>query len=119
MRRELPGFLFFLRHRKLFTKEESRMWFAPCLLSTEAMQRIIHYNRSKTEAEMFAIIRDIMEAERFTAYCFDVDDTVNMLEIRGIRTDHPAVRRILVKNWWLAPSSRLITPAMPSPITER
>ena len=104
MRRELPGFLFFLRHRKLSTSEESRMWFAPRLLSTEALRRIIHYNRSKTEAEMLAIIRDIMEAERFTAYRFDVGDMVNMLEIRGIRTDHPAVRRILVENWRLAPS---------------
>ena len=37
MRRELPGFLFFLRHRKLSTSEESRMWFAPRLLSTEAL----------------------------------------------------------------------------------
>lgn len=104
MRRELPGFLFFLRHRKLSMSEESRMWFVPRLLSTEALRRIIHYNRSKTEAEMLAIIRDIMEAERFTAYRFDVGDMVNMLEIRGIRTDHPAVRRILVENWRLAPS---------------
>lgn len=88
MRRELPGFLFFLFHRELSTREESRMWFAPRLLATEALRRIIHYNRSKAEAEIIAIIRDIMDAEGLEQYRFDISDMVNMLEIRGIRSDH-------------------------------
>lgn len=29
---------------------------------------------------------------------------VNMLEIRGIRVDHPTVRRILAENWQLRPA---------------
>lgn len=104
MRRELPGFLFFLFHRTLSTKEESRMWFAPRLLATEALHRIIHYNHSKTEAEMIALIRDIMDAEGLEQYRFDISDMVNMLEIRGIRSDHPTVRRILAENWRLLPA---------------
>ena len=104
MRRELPGFLFFLLHRTLSTQQESRMWFAPRLLATEALRRIIHYNRSKTEAEMIAIIRDIMDTQELEQYRFDVSDMVNMLEIRGIRSDHPSVRRILAENWRLLPA---------------
>lgn len=104
MRRELPGFLFFLFHRELSTREESRMWFAPRLLATEALRRIIHYNRSKAEAEIIAIIRDIMDAEGLEQYRFDISDMVNMLEIRGIRVDHPTVRRILAENWQLRPA---------------
>ena len=104
MRRELPGFLFFLFHRELSTREESRMWFAPRLLATEALRRIIHYNRSKAEAEIIAIIRDIMDAEGLEQYRFDISDMVNMLEIRGIRSDHPSVRRILTENWRLLPA---------------
>lgn len=104
MQRELPGFLFFLFHRELSTREESRMWFAPRLLATEALRRIIHYNRSKAEAEIIAIIRDVMDAEGLEQYRFDVSDMVNMLEIRGIRSDHPAVRRILAENWRLLPA---------------
>lgn len=80
MRRELPGFLFFLFHRTLSTQEESRMWFAPHLLATEALRRIIHYNRSKTEAEMIALIRKILDAEGLEQYRFDISDMVNMLE---------------------------------------
>lgn len=104
MRRELPGFLFFLLHHKLSTREESRMWFSPRLLATDALRRIIHYNRSKTEAEMLSIVRDIMEAETLVEYRFDVSDMVNMLEVRGIRSDHPTVRRILSENWRLSPA---------------
>lgn len=104
MRSELPGFLFFLLHRTLSTQQESRMWFTPRLLTTEALRRIIHYNRSKAEAEMIALIRDIMDAEELEQYRFDVSDMVNMLEIRGIRSDHPSVRRILSENWRLLPA---------------
>lgn len=85
MRAEIPGLLFYLQQRMLSSHEESRMWFAPRLLVTDALRRIIHYNRSKTETEMLSIIRDIMDAENLAEYRFDVSDMVNMLEIRGIR----------------------------------
>ena len=104
MRAEIPGLLFYLQQRMFSSHEESRMWFAPRLLVTDALRRIVHYNRSKTETEMLSIIRDIMEAENLAEYRFDVSDMVNMLEIRGIRVDHPTVRRILAENWQLRPA---------------
>ena len=104
MRAEIPGLLFYLQQRMLSSYEESRMWFAPRLLVTDALRRIVHYNRSKTETEMLSIIHDIMEAENLADYRFDVSDMVNMLEIRGIRSDHPTVQRILAENWQLRPA---------------
>ncbi len=104
MRAEIPGLLFYLQQCMLSSHEESRMWFAPRLLVTDALRRIVHYNRSKTETEMLSIIHDIMEAENLADYRFDVSDMVNMLEIRGVRSDHPAVRRILAENWQLRPA---------------
>ena len=53
---------------------------------------------------MLSIIHDIMEAENLAEYRFDVSDMVNMLEIRGIRVDHPSVRRILAETWQLRPA---------------
>ena len=97
MQAEIPGLLFYLQQRMLSSYEESRMWFAPRLLATDALRRIVHYNRSKTETEMLSIIHDIMEAENLADYRFDVSDMVNMLEIRGIRSDHPTVQRILAE----------------------
>ena len=57
---------------------------------------------------MLSIIRDIMDAENLAEYRFDVSDMVNMLEIRGIRVDHPTVRRILAENWQLRPHHDLL-----------
>lgn len=104
MQTEIPGLLFFLQRRTLSTREESRLWFSPRLLATEALRRIIHYNRSKPEAEMLSIIRDILDGEKLEEYQFDVSDMVNMLEIRGIRVDHPTVRRTLTESWQLRPA---------------
>ena len=45
---EIPAFLYHLQHRNLTTKEESRMWFSPSLIRTEALEKIIRCNRSRT-----------------------------------------------------------------------
>lgn len=112
MQTEIPGLLFFLQRRTLSTREESRLWFSPRLLATEALRRIIHYNRSKPEAEMLSIIRDILDGEKLEEYQFDVSDMVNMLEIRGIRVDHPTVRRTLTESWQLRPAPPDLLPAL-------
>ena len=48
---EIPAFLYYLQHRNLTTKEENRMWFAPSLIRTEALEQIIRCNRSRIELE--------------------------------------------------------------------
>ena len=105
MRAEIPELLFFLLHREMSAREESRMWFLPQILVTDALRKIVHYNRSKPEAEMLSIIHDIMTGENLDRYCFDVTDMVNMLDVRGIRVDHTTVRRILTDSWRLSPAS--------------
>ncbi|MFQ6940044.1 MAG: hypothetical protein ACLRSE_07295 [Alistipes finegoldii] len=47
MRAEIPGLLFYLQQRMFSSHEESRMWFAPRLLVTDALRRIVHYNRKQ------------------------------------------------------------------------
>lgn len=49
IRYEIPVFLHALTYRQLTTAEESRMWFNPSLLDTEALQRIIRANRNRRE----------------------------------------------------------------------
>ena len=41
IRYEIPAFLHALTYRQLSTAEESRMWFAPGLIDTDALQKII------------------------------------------------------------------------------
>lgn len=58
---EIPAFLYFLQHRTLSTQKESRMWFAPKLTFTPALQRIIRSNRNKIELEMSELCLEVME----------------------------------------------------------
>lgn len=53
---------------------------------------------------MLSIVRDIMDAEAIAEYRLDVNAMVSMLEARGIRSDHPTMRRILAENWRLSPA---------------
>ena len=62
LKAEIPAFLHHLQHRQLSTEKESRMWFAPSLLHTEALQKIIRSNRNRLEIEIHELILDIMES---------------------------------------------------------
>lgn len=104
MKKELPAFLWFLLNRQLTTVKESRMWFRTELLTTDALRKIINHNRNKTENEMIQIITEIMDSERVDTMHFCIVDMVSMLEIRGIRSEHSHIRRILQNNWELCPS---------------
>lgn len=60
MLEEIPAFLNYLNHRNLSTKQESRMWFAPALLRTEALRKLIEGNKSAAEREIRHYIRHFM-----------------------------------------------------------
>ncbi|CDN30556.1 hypothetical protein BN938_0451 [Mucinivorans hirudinis] len=104
MKKELPALLWHLLHRKLTTTKESRMWFRHDLLITNALRKMINHNRNKAENEMLQILAEIMEVEQLTELMFCVVDMVSMLDVRGIRVEHPHLRRILQHNWELQPS---------------
>jgi hypothetical protein len=57
---EIPGFLHFLNNRKMTTQEESRMWFHPSIIKTDALTRLIENSRPKIEKELAILIKDLM-----------------------------------------------------------
>lgn len=71
---EIPHFLYFLIHRKLYSKNESRMWFNSKLLFTAALKQIIDYNRGRVEIEMLLIINDIMQLKELEVLYFCVNE---------------------------------------------
>ena len=56
LKAEIPTFLHFLQHRQLFTEKESRMWFDPKRLETDALRKIIRSNRNRLEIEMAELL---------------------------------------------------------------
>ncbi len=105
MRLEIPALLDHLLNRELTTKKASRMWFAPALLRTSALQKMVSQNRGKIESEMIQIISDIMDIKRSNEYNFCINDMAHMLDIRGHKAEHTYIRKILQHNWKLKPSA--------------
>ncbi len=56
---EIPSFLYYLNNRYFSTKCESRMWFAPQLLKTEALKKLIEGNKVGPQKELTNILKDL------------------------------------------------------------
>ena len=67
LKAEIPTFLHFLQHRQPSTEKESRMWFNPKLLETDALRKIIRSNRNRLEIEMAELLLDIIASVRVSS----------------------------------------------------
>ena len=109
LKAEIPAFLYFLQHRTLSTHKESRMWFAPKLTLTPALQRIIRSNRNKLELEMSELCLDIMEMNNVEEVSFCINDMMPLLSNTQCKYDKGQIRRIVQDIWKLTPVSNTLT----------
>ena len=109
MRAEIPGLLFYLQQRMFSSHEESRMWFAPSLLHTEALQKIIRSNRNRLEIEMCELILDIMESVGTDTFSFCHNDILLLLVHSQVKVEKHQVRKVLQECWKLTPASNGLT----------
>ncbi|SKD10078.1 hypothetical protein SAMN05660461_5978 [Chitinophaga ginsengisegetis] len=56
---EIPAFISFLNRRQLVTTRESRMWFNPEILKTEALKKVVSYSRPTIEKEIHLKLHDL------------------------------------------------------------
>ena len=109
LKAEIPAFLYYLQHRSLSTEKKSRMWFAPSLLHTEALQRIIRSNRNRLEIEMHELILDIMDRVGSETFSFCPDDILVLLTNSHVKAERYQVRRVLQERWKLKPAHNTLT----------
>ena len=109
LKTEIPAFLYHLQHRSLCTEKKSRMWFAPSLLHTEALQRIIRSNRNRLEIEMHELILDIMDRVGSGTFSFCPDDILILLGNSHVKAERYQVRRVLQERWKLKPAHNTLT----------
>ena len=109
LKAEIPAFLYHLQHRQLSTEKKSRMWFAPSLLHTEALQRIIRSNRNRLEIEMHELILDIMDRVGMDTFSFCPDDILFLLTNSHVKAERYQVRRVLQERWKLKPAHNTLT----------
>ncbi len=109
LKAEIPAFLYHLQHRNLSTQKKSRMWFAPSLLHTEALQRIIRSNRNRLEIEMHELILDIMDRVGSETFSFCPEDILRLLANTYVKAERYQVRRVLQECWKLKPAHNTLT----------
>lgn len=109
LKAEIPAFLYYLLHRQLSIEKESRMWFAPSLLHTEALQKIIRSNCNRLEIEMYELILDIMASTGTDTFSFCYADILTLLANSYVKAERHQVRRVLQECWKLKPACNTLT----------
>ena len=109
LKAEIPAFLYHLQHRQLSTEKESRMWFAPSLLHTEALQKIIRSNRNRLDIEMCELILDIMASTDIDTFSFCCNDILTLLANSYVKAEKHQVRKVLQECWKLTPAPNGLT----------
>lgn len=109
LKTEIPAFLYHLQHRTMATKKESRMWFSPKLIETEALRKIIRSNRNRLEIEMSELILDIMECVGIDTFYFCPNDLLLLLTGTQVKAEKHQVRKVLQECWKLQPAQNGLT----------
>ena len=104
IRHEIPAFLHALANRRLSTTEESRMWFDPKLIDTDALQKIIRANRNRVEVELAELLTDIIVTKGVESVDFCLNDILNLFDYQRVKADRTALRKVVQDNWQLRPA---------------
>ena len=75
---EIPAFLHFLSARTMSTQSESRMWFHPSLLITEALKKVIRNSQSTLEKELHVKMQSLFE---------DFSENIILMTVSEIRKE--------------------------------
>lgn len=109
LKEQIPAFLYYLQHRTLSTKKESRMWFDHTLIRTEALERIIQCNRNHTELDLVELIRDIMEGQNVEKVSFIPQDLLPLLTYNGVKAELWQIRKVVKELWRLTPAPNALS----------
>jgi hypothetical protein len=109
LKTEIPAFLHFLQHRRLSTGKESRMWFNPKRLETDALRKIIRSNRNRLEIEMAELLLDIMASMDVESVSFCLNDIIPLLVCSQVKVEKSQVRKVVQECWKLTPASNSLS----------
>ena len=109
LKAEIPAFLFHLQGRTLYTQQNSRMWFAPELIATDALRRIIRCNRNKLEVELSELFLEVMANAQTDNLQFCLNDVLTLLQCNHVKAEKHQVRKIVQDFWKLQPAENALT----------
>jgi len=94
---EIPAFLNYLNNRKMHTQNESRMWFNPDLLVTEALKKLRDANRPKIEKIIVQKVKELFidtGKKQLLLRMQYIKETI----LQNPREDEHYIRKILTEN---------------------
>lgn len=109
IKEQIPAFLYYLQHRPLSTTKESRMWFDPALIRTEALERIMQSNRNHTEIDIVELLRTIMESQNVDKISFIPQDLLPLLSLNGVKVELWHIRKVVKELWRLKPAPNALS----------
>lgn len=109
LKEQIPAFLYYLQHRPLATTKESRMWFDPALIRTEALERIMQSNRNHTEIDIVELLRTIMESQNVDKISFIPQDLLPLLSLNGVKVELWHIRKVVKELWRLKPAPNALS----------
>lgn len=109
LKEQIPAFLYYLQHRPLSTTKESRMWFDPALIRTEALERIMQSNRNHTEIDIVELLRTIMESQNVDKISFIPQDILPLLSLNGVKVELWHIRKVVKELWRLKPAPNALS----------
>ncbi len=99
MQEEIPAFLDFLDKRKLSTECESRAWFRPELLKTEALQRVIEASKPKIVRELENSLKEMFLQFKHEQILLSVKDIKELFFEKSYKTDNDYIIRTLKRDF--------------------
>lgn len=109
LKEQIPAFLYYLQHRPLSTTKESRMWFDPALIRTEALERIRQSNRNHTKIDIVELLRTIMESQNVDKISFIPQDLLPLLSLNGVKVELWHIRKVVKELWRLKPAPNALS----------
>lgn len=109
LKEQIPAFLYYLQHRQLSTTKESRMWFDPALIRTEALERIMQSNRNHIEIDIIELLRTIMESQNVDKVSFIPQDLLPLLSLNGVKVELWHIRKVVKELWRLKPAPNALS----------
>ena len=109
LKAQIPAFLYYLQHRVLYSTKESRMWFNPTLIHTDALERIMQCNRNHTEIDLVELLRSIMECQKVDKVSFIPQDLLPLLSINGVKVELWHIRKVVKELWRLKPAPNALS----------
>jgi hypothetical protein len=101
---EIPAFLYFLTKRKFSTKCNTRMWFTPEQIYTEALKKVKENNKTTLERELAEIICEELGKYDLNAISFTNQDLLMFIKESGVKVNRHQISALLQNKWGLRPN---------------